>query len=156
MPSHPDPAACLPASIILAAAPQPRAPAAPVSIAAARRLPDFAAPHGWLDSIKKHLKTIESFNAWILTDISAYTEAIQHVGEERVSVGNLVAILVCKLDTAGDPRDPTIVNKFRIALSDPSEAASGVPPSPAASPPPPTASSPPSPPPSARPKPPST
>ena len=127
LPSHPDPAAHLPASLILEAAPQPKAPIAPASIAAARRLPDFDAPNGWLSSIKKHLKTIESFNAWILADISAHTEAIQHVGEDRVSVGNLVAILVCKLDTAGDPRDPTIVNKFRIALSDPSEAASGVP-----------------------------
>ena len=127
LPTHPDPAAHLPASLILEAAPQPKAPAAPLSVAAARRLPDFAAPHGWLASITKHIRTIESFNAWVLTDISAHDAAVEHVGRERVSVGNLVAILVCKLDTAGDPRDPTILNKFRIALSDPSEAASGVP-----------------------------
>ena len=127
-PPHPDPAAHLPPSIILsAAALDPAAPTAPTSVAAARRLKDFHAPHGWHDAITKHLSIIEGFNAWHVVPMSSYHQARREVGPARVSAGNLVAIFVCKLDPAGDPRDPTIVNKFRIAISDPSDAASGVP-----------------------------
>jgi hypothetical protein len=95
-------------------------------MAAAQRLKDFAAPNGWLSAITKHLAVIEGFDAWHIVPMSAYQQAQREVGRDRVSAGNLVAIFVCKLDPAGDPRDPTIVNKFRIAISDPSDAASGV------------------------------
>ena len=39
-------------------------------------------------------------------------------GEARVSLGYIVAILKCKLDTDGAAREPEVVNKFRVAVSD--------------------------------------
>ena len=111
----------------LEAAPKPGIPTPPSSVAAARRLPDFDAPHGWRAAITKEITRVEGFNAWSLVRASDVSRAIDEVGADRVSIGHLVAVLTCKLDPAGDPRAPGILNKFRIAIADKADAASGVP-----------------------------
>jgi len=47
-------------------------------------------------------------------------------GDTRVSIGYLVAVLTCKLDPHGNPREPGIVNKFRVAVADKAGANTGV------------------------------
>ena len=111
----------------LEAAPKPGLPTSPASVAAARRLPDFDAPNGWRSAINKEITRVEGFHAWSLARASDISRAIDEVGADRVSIGHLVAVLTCKLDPAGDPRAPGILNKFRIAIADKADAASGVP-----------------------------
>jgi hypothetical protein len=116
-----------PLYMTLHAAPAEGTPTPPSSVAAARRLPDFAAPHGWRDAITKEVRRVEGFRAWALAPASAVKRAVAEVGHERVSIGHIVAVLTCKLDPAGDPRAPGILNKFRVAIADRTDATSGVP-----------------------------
>jgi len=47
-------------------------------------------------------------------------------GDARVSIGYIVAVLTCKHDPAGAAREPEVVSKFRVAVADKADAASGV------------------------------
>jgi len=55
----------------------------------------------------------------VRADITAY-------GAARVSIGYIVAVLVCKMDPAGGARAAHIVNKFRITLADKREGAGDI------------------------------
>ena len=44
----------------------------PVSVAAARRLPNYGAPHGWKAAMTKEVRRVEGFNAWELVRFSEY------------------------------------------------------------------------------------
>ena len=77
--------------------------------------------------IRPHTQAVEGFRAWALAHASAVKRAVAEVGHERVSIGHIVAVLTCKLDPAGDPRAPGILNKFRVAIADRTDATSGVP-----------------------------
>ena len=100
------------------ATPVPDAPHAPRSVAAARQLPDFNAPNGWGASIDKEIRRVEGFDAWECVPVQRVREDQARYGPDRVSLGYLVAILKCKLDTDGAAREPEVVNKFRVAVSD--------------------------------------
>ena len=108
------------------AAPVAGAPPAPASVTAARRLPDFDAPNGWRQAINKEITRVEGFKAWGLASAGEVRAARARYGDSRVSIGYIVAILTCKLDPAGAARAPEIVNKFRVAVADKADAASGV------------------------------
>ena len=91
---------------------------APLTVRDAMRLPDYLAPNGWRAAINKEITRCERFKAFHLVPGSVVSQALRdHPG--RVAIGYLVAVLTCKLDSAGDPRDPTILNKFRVAYADP-------------------------------------
>jgi hypothetical protein len=100
------------------AAPAPDAPTAPKSVAAARQLPDFDKPNGWRAAIDKEIRRVEGFGAWEVVPASQVREDQARYGKDRVSVGYIVAVLKCKLDTDGAAREPEVVNKFRVAVSD--------------------------------------
>ena len=128
-PPGPEPAswgAAAPPHLAFMAAPEPLAPVAPASVAAARRDPDFDAEFGWFTAIAKEISRVEGFDAWELASARQVRADRALYGEQRVSIGYIVAVLTCKLDPAGDPREPGILKKFRVAIADAAGAASGV------------------------------
>ena len=104
------------------AAPDPLAPSAPSSVTAARRLPDFDAPHGWRAAITKEVHRVEGFRAWSLATARQIRADRDLYGDHRVSIGFIVAVLTCKFDPGGDPREPGVLNKFRVAVADKADA----------------------------------
>ena len=116
----------IPVSLALMATPTPNAPVAPSSVAAARRLADFNAPFGWLAAITKEIRRVEGFGAWELATMAQMRADRALYGEGRVSIGYIVAVLTCKHDPQGDPREPGVLNKFRVAAADKTDAASGL------------------------------
>jgi hypothetical protein len=80
--------------------------------------PDYLAPNGWRDAQQIEIRSIEGFGAWVVVPESALRASLRDF-PDRTSIGHLVPVLTCKADASGDPRAPEIVNKFRIALSDP-------------------------------------
>ena len=116
----------IPPPLAFLAAPVVGAPVAPTSVAAARRLPDFDAPHGWRQAIHKEITRVEGFRAWELASAGDVRAARARYGDHRVSIGYIVAVLTCKLDPAGEAREAPVVNKFRVAVADKADAASGV------------------------------
>ena len=106
--------------------PSPKAPVAPASVAAARRLPDFLAPNGWLAGITKEIRRIEHFKAWHIASATEVRADVAKYGASRVSIGYTVAVLVCKMDSAGGARAAHIVNKFRVTLADKREGAGDI------------------------------
>ena len=60
--------------------------APPKSVAAARRLPDYAAPHGWKQAITKEVRRVEGFKAWSIVPMTQYwAETRLYTG--KVSIG---------------------------------------------------------------------
>ena len=116
----------VPPALAHMAAPPPGAPTAPASVAAARALPDFDAPHGWRAAIGKEIARVEGFRAWRLATAQEVREDRRLYGDARVSIGYIVAVLTCKLDPAGGPRSQEVLNKFRVAIADKADAANGV------------------------------
>jgi len=116
----------VPPALAHMAAPAPAAPAAPASVTAARALPDFEAPHGWKAAIGKEIARVEGFRAWRLATAQEVREDRRLYGDARVSIGYIVAVLTCKFDPAGGPRSKEVLNKFRVAIADKADAASGV------------------------------
>jgi hypothetical protein len=116
----------VPPALAHMAAPPPGAPAAPASVAAARALPDFDAPHGWRAAIGKEIARVEGFRAWRLATAQEVREDRRLYGDARVSIGYIVAVLTCKLDPAGGPRSQEVLNKFRVAIADKADAAATV------------------------------
>ena len=57
----------------------------PVSVAAARRRPDYGAPHGWKAAMTKEVRRVEGFNAWELVRFSEYWK-VQRAYPNRVRV----------------------------------------------------------------------
>ena len=90
------------------------------------RSPDFDAPHGWRAAIGKEIARVESFRAWRLASAEEVREDRRLYGDARVSIGYIVAVLTCKLDPAGAAREEAVVSKFRVAVADKANAASGV------------------------------
>ena len=125
----PTPAAwggAVPPHLAFMATPDRLAPVAPASVSAARRDPDFGAEFGWFTAIAKEISRVEGFDAWELASARQVRADRALYGEHRVSIGYIVAVLTCKLDPAGDPREPGILKKFRVAIADAAGAASGV------------------------------
>jgi hypothetical protein len=91
---------------------------APPSVRAAMRTPDYNGPTGWRYAIDKEITRCERFKAFHMVSGSTLSQALRD-HPDRVSVGYIVAVLTCKHDSAGDPRDPKILNKFRVAYADP-------------------------------------
>ena len=112
----------VPPSIAMYAAPVASEPVAPKSATAASRLPDYDAPHGWKAAIPKELDRVEGFGGWSVVSADVVRKH-QRDYPGRVSIGHVVGVLRLKLDPDGDPRDPDIVKKFRVALSDPQSKA---------------------------------
>jgi hypothetical protein len=91
---------------------------APKSTTAARKLADYDAPFGRRAAIQKELERVEAFGGWEIAPESMVREA-QRSFPDRVSIGHIVGVLRLKTDPDGDPRAPEILNKFRVALGDP-------------------------------------
>ena len=98
--------------------PGPSCPTAPATVKEAMSRPDYLAPNGWRDAQQIEIRSIEGFGAWVVVPESALRASLRDF-PDRTSIGHLVPVLTCKADASGDPRAPEIVNKFRIALSDP-------------------------------------
>ena len=58
----------------------------PRSVAAAKLLPDYAAPHGWQQSITKEVRRVEGFKAWQLVPMTQYWDELR-MYPNRVSIG---------------------------------------------------------------------
>ena len=112
----------VPPSVAMYAAPVASEPVAPKSATAASRLPDYDAPHGWKAAIQKELDRVEGFDGWDVAS-AEHVRRQQREYPGRVSIGHVVGVLRLKKDPDGDPREPDVVKKFRVALSDPQSKA---------------------------------
>jgi hypothetical protein len=65
----------------------------------------------------KEVRRVEGFKAWELVPFSEFWK-VQREYPGRASIGYIVAVLTCKSDPNGDPREPDVTNKFRISMSE--------------------------------------
>lgn len=109
----------------LLAAPDPstKVPATPASVAAARRLPDFLAPSVHFKEIRRivHFKPGTSHRL-----LKCVLILPSMVPLESPSATHTVAVLVCKLYSAGGARAAHIVSKFCVILADKREGAGDI------------------------------
>jgi hypothetical protein len=92
--------------------------AAPVSVSAARALPDYMAAGGWHDAIVKEIRRVESFGAWELHPISDFFDDLRSKGETLCSMAYIVTAQTIKTTASGDLRAVGVANKFRVTLAD--------------------------------------
>lgn len=100
------------AEVALHAAPGAYLPKVPASVNAARRLPDFEAPFGWLHAITKGMRLIEGHK-----DCASHRhETSGATGPIQRRLGYLVAVLTHKRDQRRPPRHPRALQLRRRYL----------------------------------------
>ena len=81
----------------------------PVSVTAARKLPDYAKPHGWKASIKKEVTRVEGFGAWELVPHREYRMMVGqvlrgiewHYGRQLVGSHDVLTIVLGRIEGGG-------------------------------------------------------
>jgi len=112
----PVPSQYLPApEVVMAAA--ATGPPVPTSVREAMQSPEYLAPHGWHAAMMKEILRVERFQAMVMVPASEVRKAMRD-HPTRTTVAFLVAIFADKLTPSGDPRQPDILHKFRIAYAD--------------------------------------
>jgi hypothetical protein len=90
---------------------------APASVREAMAHPAYLAPFGWRAAMQKEILRVEKFGAMVMVPASVVRSALRD-HHDRTTVAFLVAIFAEKKTPSGDPRQPEIVHKFRIAYAD--------------------------------------
>ena len=89
----------------------------PLSVTDAQKRADWEGPNGWRASMQKEVDRVKSFGAWEIVSAKELWQAKDKY-KERCSVGHIVIAYRLKVDADGDPKNPAITKKSRIAFAD--------------------------------------